>query len=150
MVSIVFNLKYHSQNFSKLSIQGVFWNPEDEQIPKLSLGNNFDPDLRQQTGKQGVHFLMTSTVSIFQVSYNKLFSNAFCRKLARLLEILSGRTRFACFQVFRDCWLIWNMCLWLKSNSSTFDVSYYFHSSINCCSNLNKPLQFIRQSQDKK
>ena len=40
----------------------MFWNPEDEQIPRLSLGHKFDQDLRQQTGKQGVHFLMTSTV----------------------------------------------------------------------------------------
>ena len=40
----------------------MFWNPEDKQIPKLSLGNKFDKDMRQQTGKQGVHFLLTSTV----------------------------------------------------------------------------------------
>ena len=42
-----------------------------------------------------------------------------------LLKILSGRTRFACFEVFQDCWLILNV-LWLNSNPSTFDVSSYF------------------------
>ena len=35
MISIVFNFKYLSQDFIKLSMQGVFWNPEDEQILKL-------------------------------------------------------------------------------------------------------------------
>ena len=29
---------------------------------KLSFGNQFDQDLMEKTGKQGIHFLMTSTV----------------------------------------------------------------------------------------
>ena len=32
MLSIVFNLKYLSKKFIKFNIQGVFWNPQDEQI----------------------------------------------------------------------------------------------------------------------
>ena len=39
-----------------------FWNPQDEQIPKLSLVNQFDQDLKKKTGEKDVHFLMTSTV----------------------------------------------------------------------------------------
>ena len=44
VVSIVFNLKYLSQNFIKLSMLGVSRNPHDEQISKLSLGFKFDEE----------------------------------------------------------------------------------------------------------
>ena len=44
VVSFVFNIKYLSQNFIKFSKLGVFWNPHDEQIWKLSLGFKFDED----------------------------------------------------------------------------------------------------------
>ena len=44
VVSIVFNLKYLSQIFIKMSMLGVFRNPHDEQIPKLSLGFKFNED----------------------------------------------------------------------------------------------------------
>ena len=50
-VSIVFNIKYLSQNFIKLSILGVFWNPHDKQISKLSLALIFDEDFTQKKGK---------------------------------------------------------------------------------------------------
>ena len=37
-------IKYLSQNFIKLSMLGMFWNPHDKQISKLSLGFKFDED----------------------------------------------------------------------------------------------------------
>ena len=37
VVSIVLIIKYLSQNFIKLSMLGMFWNPHDKQIPKLPL-----------------------------------------------------------------------------------------------------------------
>ena len=46
-----------------LIIYGVFWNPQDNQIPKLSLVTQLDQDLREKSGKQGVLFLMTSSVN---------------------------------------------------------------------------------------
>ena len=51
MVSIVFNFKYLSQSFIKLSMKGVHWNPWDKQIPKLFLGNQFDQHLIEKTGE---------------------------------------------------------------------------------------------------
>jgi len=51
MLSIVFNLKYLSQNFIKFNIQGVFWNPQDEQISKLTLVIKFDQDLMEKKRK---------------------------------------------------------------------------------------------------
>ena len=47
-------------------MKGVFWNPSDKEISKLSLGNQFDQDLKEKKGEQGVHFLMTSTVYVFE------------------------------------------------------------------------------------
>ena len=35
MVLIVFNFKYLSKNFIKLSMKGLYQNPQDEQIPVL-------------------------------------------------------------------------------------------------------------------
>ena len=35
-----------------------FWNPQDEQIPKLSLVNQFEQDLKKKTGEKDVHFLV--------------------------------------------------------------------------------------------
>ena len=49
MLSIVFNLKYLSQNFIKFKDQGQFWNHHDEQIPKLSLGVQFDQEIMEKT-----------------------------------------------------------------------------------------------------
>ena len=51
MLSIVFNLKYLSKNFIKFNIQGVFWNPQDEQISKLTLVIKFDQDLMEKKRK---------------------------------------------------------------------------------------------------
>ena len=42
MVLIVFNFKYLCQNFIKLNLEGVFWNPQDDS--KLSLGNQVDKE----------------------------------------------------------------------------------------------------------
>ena len=56
------NFKFFSQNFIKSRIQGVFRNPQDKQIPKLSLGFQFDHDLIEKTRKHLVAFLMISTV----------------------------------------------------------------------------------------
>ena len=36
-MSFVFDLKYLSQNSINFNMLGVFWNPQDEQISKLSL-----------------------------------------------------------------------------------------------------------------
>ena len=43
------NLKYLSQNFIKFKDQGQFWNPHDVQIPKLSLGVQFDQEIMEKT-----------------------------------------------------------------------------------------------------
>ena len=56
------NFKFLSQNFIKFNIQGVFRNPQDEQIPKLSLEFQFDQDLIEKIRKHLVDFLMISTV----------------------------------------------------------------------------------------
>ena len=45
MISFVENLKYLSQNLVNFNIQGVFWNPQDVQISKLSLDLKFEQDL---------------------------------------------------------------------------------------------------------
>ena len=37
IMSFVFDLKYLSQNSININMLGVFWNPQDEQFPKLSL-----------------------------------------------------------------------------------------------------------------
>ena len=51
MLQIVFNLEYLSQNFIKFNIQGVFWNPQDEQTSKLTLVIKFDQDLMEKKRK---------------------------------------------------------------------------------------------------
>ena len=45
MIPSVKNLKYLSQNLVNFNIQGVFWNPQDVQISKLSLDLEFEQDL---------------------------------------------------------------------------------------------------------
>ena len=45
MIPSVKNLKYLSQNLVNFNIQGVFWNPQDVQISKLSLDLKFEQDL---------------------------------------------------------------------------------------------------------
>ena len=45
MIPSVENLKYLSQNLVNFNIQGVFWNPQDVQISKLSLDLKFEQDL---------------------------------------------------------------------------------------------------------
>ena len=45
MIPSVENLKYLSQNLVNFNIQGVFWNPQDAQISKLSLDLKFEQDL---------------------------------------------------------------------------------------------------------
>ena len=52
------------QIFVKFVTQGQFWILLVLRIPK-HLHAQFDEDLRQQTGKQGVHFLMTSSVCMY-------------------------------------------------------------------------------------
>ena len=59
------NFKFLSQNFIKFNIQGVFRNPQDEQIPKVSLEFQFDQDLIEKIRKHFVYFLMISTVCYF-------------------------------------------------------------------------------------
>ena len=47
MIPSVKNLKYLSQNLVNFNIQGVFWNPQDVQISKLSLDLKFEQDLQE-------------------------------------------------------------------------------------------------------
>ena len=49
----------------------MFWNPdpEDKHIPILSLGNKFDQDLRQQTGKQGVPKTSRNGLDVVKVGH---------------------------------------------------------------------------------
>ena len=51
MLQIVFNLEYLSQNFIKFNCQGMFWNPQDKQISKLTLVITFDQDLMEKKRK---------------------------------------------------------------------------------------------------
>ena len=62
VVSIVFNLKYFSQNFIKLNMWGVFQNPGDKQIPKLLFGDQFDQAFMEKTWKCLVAFWTVYTV----------------------------------------------------------------------------------------
>ena len=45
MIPYVENFKYLSQNLVNINIQGVFWNPQNVQISKLSLDLKFEQDL---------------------------------------------------------------------------------------------------------
>ena len=47
IISFVFDLKYLSQNSINLNMLGVFWNPQDEQISKLSLNLPLEQDLKE-------------------------------------------------------------------------------------------------------
>ena len=47
IMSFVFDLKYLSQNSINLNMLGVFWNPQDEQNPKLSLDLHFEQHLKE-------------------------------------------------------------------------------------------------------
>ena len=47
MISFVFDLKYLRQNLVNFNFQGVFWNPQDVQISKLSLDLKFEQDLKE-------------------------------------------------------------------------------------------------------
>ena len=64
MLSIVFNLKYLSQNFIKFNIQGVFWNPQDEQISKLTFLFEFGEDLMEILTKNKLYSFFVDTVYI--------------------------------------------------------------------------------------
>ena len=47
IISFVFDLKYLSQNSINFNMLGVFWNPQDEQNPKLSLDLCFEQHLKE-------------------------------------------------------------------------------------------------------
>ena len=71
MISFVFKLKYLRQNLVNFNIQGVFWNPRDVPISKLSLDLNFEQDLKEiskvfgVSGHSGAHcILLTRAISI--------------------------------------------------------------------------------------
>ena len=66
MLLIVSNLKYLSQNFIKFKDQGQFWNPHDVQIPKLSLGVQFDQEIMEKTWETSCCKL-TATYCIWKV-----------------------------------------------------------------------------------
>ena len=56
----------------------MFWNPQDVQIPKLSLEFQFDQDLIEKTRKHLDAFLMISTVEEnfeFALKINKSFGS---------------------------------------------------------------------------
>ena len=46
-MSFVFDLKYLGQNSINFNMLGVFWNPKDEQFPKLSLDLNLEQHLKE-------------------------------------------------------------------------------------------------------
>ena len=56
IVSIVFNIS--AKTLSNWACMECFWNPQGEQIPKLSLVNQFEQDLKKKTGGKDVHFLL--------------------------------------------------------------------------------------------
>ena len=47
IISFVFDLKYLSQNSINFDMLGVFWNPQDEQISKLSLALYLEQYLKE-------------------------------------------------------------------------------------------------------
>ena len=47
IISFVFDLKYLSQNSINFNMLGVFWNPQDEQISKLSLDLYLEQHLKE-------------------------------------------------------------------------------------------------------
>ena len=47
IISFVFDLKYLSQNSINFNMLGVFWNPQDEQFPKLSLDLYLEQHLKE-------------------------------------------------------------------------------------------------------
>ena len=47
IISFVFDLKYLSQNSINFNVLEVFWNPQDEQFPKLSLDLNLEQHLKE-------------------------------------------------------------------------------------------------------
>ena len=47
IISFVFDLKYISQNSINFNMLGVFWNPQDEQISKLSLDLHLKQHLKE-------------------------------------------------------------------------------------------------------
>ena len=50
IISFVFDLKYLSQTLTNFNMLGVFWNPQDEQISKLSLDLNLEQHLKEILG----------------------------------------------------------------------------------------------------
>ena len=64
----------------------MFWNPQDEQIPKLSLESQFDQDLIEKIKKHLVDFLMISTV--YRGGVSDKLSLYFSRGVALNLEAL--------------------------------------------------------------
>ena len=47
IMSFVFDLKYLSQNLINFNMLGMFWNPQDEQFPKLSLALHLKQHLKE-------------------------------------------------------------------------------------------------------
>ena len=47
IISFIFDLKYLSQNSINFNMLGGFWNPQDEQISKLSLDLYFEQHLKE-------------------------------------------------------------------------------------------------------
>ena len=86
MLSIVFNLEYLSQNFIKFNIQGVFWNPQDEQISKLTLVIKFDQDLMEKKRKTS-WLILTDTGCIFYASCVLLHPLKRAQKHIRFIEV---------------------------------------------------------------
>ena len=58
----MFYLQYLSQIFIKFNFQGVFLNPQDLQILKLSLKFNFEQDFMEKNGKTYATGEMAGTV----------------------------------------------------------------------------------------
>ena len=77
-IRVVFNLQYLSQIFIKFNNQGVFWNPQDVQIPKLSLKFKIDQDFMEKKTKtfcnmwKGGYYILQPTKVRFYATYTCL------------------------------------------------------------------------------
>ena len=75
IMSFVFDLKYLSQNSINFNMLGVFWNPQDEQISKLSL----DLYLEQHLKEILRFFTAAGAVCHHCISTGKRRADNFCR-----------------------------------------------------------------------
>ena len=76
MISVVFDFKYLRQNLVNFNVLGVFQNPQDVQIPKLSLDLHFHEDLQEKKGSKVVR--SAAVVHCILLLDIKLYNNLYC------------------------------------------------------------------------